>query len=1029
MPLAGYLLFLLLLNSTAMAQQQKIIFDHYGFKEGYISRGAWQVLKSQDGLLWVTGDAGLARYDGKTFTYYRHNLADSSTVANNRTYCIREDRRGRIWLSAETGLDMFDSKTEKFHHCYFTQDNKKVYTEFWAHDIYCDDETGTVWVATGMGLFYLNPGSCELIKAPAGGAAEKIAGSRFISIAKRGSNAGMWLCGSDGFCKYDTKTGKFTAYHIPAQDPLADNDDNLLTIYLDDNNTVWLGGLKRGLVSYNIATGTFTTYYYSDYSKEENTVFDITQTGRPGEENILWLSTSRGLAAFNRSSKKFTFYTTDFGDDINGVKGRTLNLYAGDKEALWIGADMGLHKYDYAKQLFQYVNMQQLQPSLANAYPLNDFCFEKNNDPGKEIAWISTAFHPVYKYHFADNKLERLPPAISKYVDEKYAGLQAMFIDHSNTFWVSIMSHGLIGFDIKANRLVCKEKTLFYKDDFVTAFAEDETGNLWLGTNNGLFVMDKSRKTATPIVQVNTLLDEKKIPKKIASTCTDPYGRTWFVIQEPEYLSVFGYYNNKTGRVKLFNQAVDREIPKAEVMGKAVYQNGCVYISTSDGLLVVDAAGDKEKFTMLGKPEGLLQNNLYQVLADGDGNIWCGGTFGISCYRPGKKTFTNFPYKEYGISDAYFQKTLALAPYSQNIILGDAASFNYFNPKNIQPQPPPPVIFNSFSVFGKPLYTYNQLLPRPDIQLQHNQNGISVEFAALSYSKSDQNQYSWMLEGLEKEWHVSNSNIASYNNLAPGKYKLLVKAANSRGEWTPVPVTLSFSIKPPFYKTWWFILLVITVIASAVSYLVQLRIKRIKDKYQLRNKIAGDLHDEIGSTITSINILSNVSQQAMDKDPQQAREMLSQIALQSKQIQQNMSDIVWSIRPDNEKLENLLVRMKEYVAQTLEPLQITTRFSMTGQLTDLVLPLHYRKEVLLIFKEAINNIAKHAGATEVHISILQTKRVLTMNITDNGRWNYNGSSTGTGTKSMQQRALLMGGSLTIEKGENGSTVMLNVNLA
>ncbi len=1025
---ARYLLFFLMLNHLVSAQQQKKIFDHYGFKEGYVSRGAWQVLKSRDGIFWITGDAGLARYDSKTFTYYQHNKIDSTTIANNRTYCIKEDNRGQLWVSAESGLDMFDPQTEQFRHCYLMQDNQKMYTGFWAHDIYCDSETGIVWVATGMGLFYLKPGSYGLIKAPALPTSEKIAADRFMRIAKNRHTGEMWLCGSNGFYKYDSKTGQFTEYHIPGKIPFADNSDNLLALYLDDKNTIWLGGLKRGLISYNSTTGAFAAYDCRSNAGEDNTVIDIAQTGRRGEEDILWLSTGNGLAAFNRASKKFTYYTTAFENDITGVKGRTLNLYAGDKEALWIGADVGLHKYDYSKQLFQYVNLQQLQPSLANSYPVSNFCFEKNSEPGKEIAWISIAYHPVYKYHFAENKLERIPPAISKYTDEKYAGLQAMFIDHSNTFWASITAYGLIGFDIKANRLVCKEKTFFYKDNVVTAFAEDAAGSLWLGTSNGLFMMDKHRSKTESIAAVNALLDEKKLSKKITHVCASPDGRIWFVIQEPDYLSVFGYYDRVTHRVKLFNQADDREIPRAEVMGKIEYQNGFVYIATSDGLLLADASASKEKFTMLTTSDGLLQNNLYELLADGDGNVWCNGTFGISCYRPKEKTFVNFRYKEYGINDAYFQKVLALAPHSRNIILGDAASFNYFAPESIQPRQPPAIIFNNFSVFGKIQYTSNQLLLRPDIVLLHDQNAISVEFAALSYSGSAQNQYSWMLEGFEKEWHLSGNNIAGYNNLAPGNYTLLVKAANSRGDWTPVPVALPFRITPPFYKTWWFILLAIAAIASATYYLLRLRIKSVKDKYQLRNKIAGDLHDEIGSTITSINILSNVSQQALDKDPQQAREMLGQIALQSKQIQQNMSDIVWSIRSDNEKLENLLVRMKEYVAQTLEPLQITTRFSMGGQLTDLVLPLHYRKEVLLIFKEAVNNIAKHACATEVDIAIVQSKKALSMRIADNGRWKLNGSSTGAGTKSMQHRASLIKGSLTIDKGENGSAVLLSISL-
>ena len=152
--------------------------------------------------------------------------------------------------------------------------------------------------------------------------------------------------------------------------------------------------------------------------------------------------------------------------------------------------------------------------------------------------------------------------------------------------------------------------------------------------------------------------------------------------------------------------------------------------------------------------------------------------------------------------------------------------------------------------------------------------------------------------------------------------------------------------------------------------------------------------------------------------------MLQQIATQSKTVQQNMSDIVWAIRPDNEKLENLLVRMREYAAQTLEPLHIRTAIAIEENLLNKTLPLAYRKEVLLLYKEAINNIAKHAGATGVDINIRRQAQLFVMTIKDNGRWKGNGTTSGTGLQSMLQRAKTMGGELNLEHGDSGTTVQL-----
>ena len=206
----------------------------------------------------------------------------------------------------------------------------------------------------------------------------------------------------------------------------------------------------------------------------------------------------------------------------------------------------------------------------------------------------------------------------------------------------------------------------------------------------------------------------------------------------------------------------------------------------------------------------------------------------------------------------------------------------------------------------------------------------------------------------------------------------------------------------------------------------QLR-KKLQEQERLlavRNKISKDLHDEIGSTLTSIHILSNVSATAMDSDLPQAKQMLDKISQQSKTIQQNMSDIVWAIRPDNDKLENLAARMREYLGQTLEPKQIQTRVHVNEAALQQFLPMEHRKELLLLFKEAINNIVKHAGASAVDFQLDMKDGVLQMRISDNGTWK--GNSSGTGTYSMQQRATGLGGKVEITGNNSGTTVQLEL---
>lgn len=233
----------------------------------------------------------------------------------------------------------------------------------------------------------------------------------------------------------------------------------------------------------------------------------------------------------------------------------------------------------------------------------------------------------------------------------------------------------------------------------------------------------------------------------------------------------------------------------------------------------------------------------------------------------------------------------------------------------------------------------------------------------------------------------------------------------------------------------WLLILAGSFLAASVLTFVLLRQYRLKQKYkqqqkllEVRSAISKDLHDEIGSTLTSINILSSVSQQAISQDPAQAKEMLKQITQQSKAIQQNMSDIVWSIRPENENIENLEIRMREYAAQTLEPLNISTQIHFNKNLSEASLPQNYRKDVLLIFKEAITNIVKHSNATEVKIDFSKSTENIQLIIKDNGSWKQaeNQTTSGTGTKSMEQRAQNNGGYLSIDKAASKITVTIPV---
>jgi len=207
-------------------------------------------------------------------------------------------------------------------------------------------------------------------------------------------------------------------------------------------------------------------------------------------------------------------------------------------------------------------------------------------------------------------------------------------------------------------------------------------------------------------------------------------------------------------------------------------------------------------------------------------------------------------------------------------------------------------------------------------------------------------------------------------------------------------------------------------------YQLKKKIEQQQQMLAVRNDIARDLHDEIGSTLTSIKILSEVSRNNINRDVTKATAMLSKITEQSAQMQQGMSDIIWAIKPDNDKMENMLVRMREYAAYALESKDIEVSFSVDNDVLEKNLDMQQRRDVFLIFKEAINNAAKYSGACAVKVKLQKAMNNIIMEITDNGKGFERTETSSNGLKNMQTRAMAMNGNLEIISGENRGTAVV-----
>ena len=296
------------------------------------------------------------------------------------------------------------------------------------------------------------------------------------------------------------------------------------------------------------------------------------------------------------------------------------------------------------------------------------------------------------------------------------------------------------------------------------------------------------------------------------------------------------------------------------------------------------------------------------------------------------------------------------------------------------------------------------------------QNSVQVHFSTVDFSAPEQIRFQFSLEGGEPGWSSpSSAEEVYFSNLAPGHYRILVRAAPVSGIMDDAPAVISFSISPPVWQRWWFIVLAIAVVLSLLFVWHRTNLNRHLALERIRSQIAMDLHDDIGASLSRIAVMSEAVKKRVRAD-EPAGSALGEIAETSREIVNGMSDIVWSVDPRRDSVSDLIARLRAFGSGLLEPKGVQWTCEEASGAGGYEISLDQRRQIYLICKEAINNIARHSGATVARLRIEIRNSRLHAEIEDNGCGIQARVHTGLGLQSMRMRAARLGG--TIEVSEN-----------
>jgi signal transduction histidine kinase/sugar lactone lactonase YvrE len=475
-------------------------------------------------------------------------------------------------------------------------------------------------------------------------------------------------------------------------------------------------------------------------------------------------------------------------------------------------------------------------------------------------------------------------------------------------------------------------------------------------------------------------------------------------------------------------------------MIRALYldQKGRLWIATAEGGLgrIDDPQLDHPRIIQYTTKDGLSSDQVSCITEDQWGRIYVGTGVGVDRLDPETGRVKRYTIAD-GLPNGFVN--IAYRDRSNALWFGTLQGLSKLVPTMDGPPQAPPILIQRVRVAGDEL-PISQLgaTQIPDAEFAANKNQFEINFVSLGFRTGDVLRYQFKLEGADNDWSPpTNQRSVNYANLKPGSYRFRVRALNADGMFSIEPASFSFTIVPPIWQRWWFIILAVLALAGVTHLAYWYHTRRLIELERVRTRIATDLHDDIGANLSKISILSDVASQGLSSQglstspTSPAATPLAQIAETSRDCVDAMSDIVWAINPQRDHLTDLTHRMRRFAEDLFDAKEIDFTVQSALDEKDVRLGSELRREVYLIFKECVNNLVKHADCHRAELMFSVDGPYLMVSISDDGKgFNSNGNVAGMGghgLANMQRRAQALGGSLKIDSEVGrGTKVTLRV---
>ena len=1014
---------LLIFPSLVAAEQLPIKI--YTTAEGLAQDNVNRIVRDSLGFLWFCTSEGLSRFDGYQFTTYTTDQG----LPDRRVYDLLETRSGTYWVATGRGVCRFDpAGSDLFVACQSSNPDGRLVVE-----VLAEDSGGAVWCGTRGGLYRLQEtaGQTQLqsvdigLRSEAeGNVVQAIVADRLGTLWIGTLASGLYRRWADGRVEHYTTRSGLSADRVEA-------------LLEDRSGRVW-AGTSEGLAQLVPAPDPNQPAVAHFYTTADGLAANFIDSLFQSADGRLWVG-SGGLNEFipgpspdsrkprtSRGSSEpgdpetghFRAYTT-----TQGLSSSYVRTLAEDRDGnLWLGTDSGGAMKLARTGFTTYTEGDGLGAAGADAI------FEDR--AGKLCVISSGGKHLINR--FDGRRFTAICPDFPKQITNFGWGWnQVAFQDHAGEWWVPT-GQGLCRFPAVAHfedlahtsprALYTTREGLAFNDVF--RLFEDSHGDIWISTlsqaANGLSRWERATQTLQSFSEADGLTPLTNQP--VVAFCEDHAGNLWI----GHWGS--GLTRRAGNRFRLFSEADG--VPAGTIRALYLDRGHRLWIASSLGGLacLADPTSDHPSFVTYTTGEGLSSNDVWCVTEDRSGHLYVGTGRGVDRLDPGTGHI-----KHYTAADGLMRGKVTTAFRDRHGVLwfgSNVHGLSRFVPGPEPPPAPPPILITGVRIAG---------VPRPLSQLGEtgmlgfklgpNQNQLTIDFVGLSFGPGDVLHYQYQLEGADRDWSPPGAERSvNYANLAPGRYRFLVRAVNDDGLVSVAPATAAFTILPPIWQRWWFLTLAGFFAGLAFYVAHRWRVARLVELERVRTRIATDLHDDIGANLSLVAMLSEVACGELGRGDPRLRDWFSTIAATSRDTVDAMSDIVWAVNPRRDQFSDLTQRMRRFAEEIFGARDIELHFVTPD--ADHKLGADLRREVFLIFKESVNNVVRHSGCTAARVELEIGHGWLELKMSDNGR-GFDAAHTreSNGLASMRSRAKKLRGTLDVESSVgHGTVVKLRVPL-